>query len=53
MDTGIRSVEKGEPLTLLTIGEHIACLAAADDWLNEHETDETAHKTSKWLHEQP
>jgi DNA repair protein RadD len=45
--------KKGEPLTLLTIGEHIACLAAADDWLNEHETDETAHKTSKWLHEQP
>ena len=45
--------KKGESLKLLTIGEHIACLANADDWLNEHETNETAHKTSKWLHEQP
>jgi superfamily II DNA or RNA helicase len=38
---------------LLSIGERIVCLAAADDWLNENETEDTAHKTRKWLHELP
>jgi DNA repair protein RadD len=28
-------------------------LAAADDWLNENETEETAYKTRKWLSEPP
>ena len=27
------------------------CLAAADDWLNENETDESAHKTRSWLNQ--
>jgi len=38
---------------LLAIGERAVCLAAADDWLNEYETDESAHKTRRWLHEAP
>lgn len=38
---------------ILTVGERIVCLAAADDWLNENETEETAFKTRKWLSEQP
>ena len=29
------------------------CFAAADDWLNEHETNDTAHKTEAWLNEEP
>ncbi len=28
-------------------------LAAADDWLNAHETDESAHKSRRWLREPP
>ena len=40
-------------MRLLSIGERIVCLAAADDWLNENETEDTAHKTRKWLREQP
>ncbi len=35
----------------LSIGERTVCLAAADDWLNENETDETAHKTKGWLNQ--
>jgi DNA repair protein RadD len=28
-------------------------LAAADDWINKNETEETAYKTGKWLSEPP
>ena len=42
-----------ETTKILTVGEHVVCLAAADDWLNENETEVTAHKTRKWLSEQP
>ena len=38
---------------LLAIGERTVCLAAADDWLNEHETDESAHKSRRWLDQPP
>lgn len=40
-------------LRLLSIGERMVCLAAADDWLNEHESDESAHKTQRWLSQPP
>ena len=30
---------------LIAAGERIVCLAAADDWLNANETDESAHKS--------
>ena len=36
---------------LLAVGERAVCVAAADDWLNQHETDESAHKTRRWLDE--
>ena len=39
--------------SLLVSGSRIVCFAAADDWLNEHETEETAHKTREWLREPP
>jgi len=38
---------------LLTRGSRVVCLAAADDWLNTHETEQTAHKTREWLQEPP
>ncbi len=44
---------KGEQTRLLTIGERLVALAAADDWLNTHETDESAHKSRLWLREPP
>jgi superfamily II DNA or RNA helicase len=40
---------KGESARLLGIGERPVCLAQADDWLNAHETDESAYKTRGWL----
>lgn len=40
---------KGAQTRLLGIGERSVCLAQADDWLNEHETDESAFKTRGWL----
>jgi len=36
---------------LLGIGERSVCLAQADDWLNDHETDESAFKTRAWLNQ--
>ena len=44
---------KGNHARLLSIGERTICLAAADDWLNENETDESAHKTRSWLGQPP
>jgi hypothetical protein len=44
---------KGFSTRLLAVGERLVTLAAADDWLNTHETDESAHKTKRWLREGP
>lgn len=40
---------KGAQTRLLGVGERSVCLAQADDWLNAHETDESAFKTRGWL----
>jgi DNA repair protein RadD len=40
---------QNKPARLLSVGEQMVCLAAADDWLNDNETDESAHKTRSWL----
>ncbi|MEI4196537.1 DEAD/DEAH box helicase [Roseovarius sp. E0-M6] len=44
---------KGEATRLLGVGERTICLAQADDWLNEHETDESAFKSKRWLNQTP
>jgi len=44
---------KGERPQLLGVGERTVCLAQADDWLNTHETDESAFKTRSWLRQPP
>jgi len=44
---------RGQAARLLSIGERTVCLAASDDWLNENETDESAHKTRSWLNQPP
>jgi hypothetical protein len=36
---------------LLALGERTVCLAAADDWLNEHESEDTALKSRRWLNQ--
>ena len=38
-----------EKTYLLTTGDKMSCLAAADDWMDQHETDDRAHKTRSWL----
>ncbi|MBF0154659.1 MAG: DEAD/DEAH box helicase [Magnetococcales bacterium] len=43
----------GTPTRLLSIGERTVCLAAADDWINDHETADSAHKSKRWIHEAP
>jgi DNA repair protein RadD len=42
---------RGVQPQLLGIGERSVCLARADDWLNDHETDESAFKTRAWLNQ--
>lgn len=49
---GIGGLQKQRP-HLLAVGERTICLARANDWLNEHESDETAHKTRRWLNQPP
>ena len=38
-----------ERVRLLAVGEKMACIAAANDWMNQHESDTTAHKLRSWL----
>ena len=40
---------RGLTTRLLSLGERMICLAAADDWLNTYESEDTAHKTKRWL----
>ena len=44
---------RGAQPRLLGIGERAVCLAQADDWLNTHESDESAFKTRGWLRQAP
>lgn len=44
---------QGHAAVLVGAGERMVCLAAADDWLNEYESDESAHKTRRWLSQPP
>ena len=44
---------KGVRPRLLGVGERTVCLAQADDWLNTHESDESAFKTKTWLRQPP
>jgi superfamily II DNA or RNA helicase len=44
---------KGARPRLLGVGERTVCLAQADDWLNTHESDESAFKTKAWLRQPP
>jgi superfamily II DNA or RNA helicase len=38
---------------LLAVGERTVCMAKADDWMNEHESADSAHKSRRWLNEPP
>ena len=38
---------------LLSVGEKLVSLAAANDWLNQHESDASAHKSKRWLEQAP
>ena len=42
---------KRQSARLLGVGERTVCLAAADDWLNENESDVGAHKSRRWLNQ--
>ena len=44
---------QGQDPKVLSIGKHITCLAAADDWLNANETEDAAFKSKSWLSEEP
>lgn len=44
---------KDLPPRLLAVGERTVCMAKADDWLNENENADSAHKTRRWLNEPP
>ena len=37
------------PTRLLAVGPRPICLARANDWLNEHETEDAARKSRRWL----
>lgn len=42
---------KGHRPHLLAVGDRTVCLAKADDWLNEHESEDSAHKSRRWLNQ--
>lgn len=37
------------PARVLHVGDRLACLASADDWLSMNETEDAAHKSRRWL----
>jgi DNA repair protein RadD len=41
----------GRWYAVLGVGERLVCLAQSDDWLNNHESDDAAHKTRAWLNQ--
>lgn len=44
---------KNASAKVLQVGERLACLASADDWLRENETEDAAHKSRRWLRQPP
>lgn len=42
---------KKQPARLLAVGERTICMAAADDWINEHESEDGAIKSKRWLNQ--
>jgi DNA repair protein RadD len=44
---------KGLNSQLLAVGERTVCMARADDWLNDYESEDSAYKTRRWLNEAP
>jgi superfamily II DNA or RNA helicase len=44
---------RGLTTRLLAVGERTVCMARADDWLNDHESEDSAYKTRRWLNEAP
>jgi len=47
------AVGSGRQPRLLAVGERMVCLAAADDWINDRETADAAHKSRDWLNQPP
>jgi superfamily II DNA or RNA helicase len=44
---------QGAKLRVLSVGERLQSLAAADDFLRANEDDDSAHKTRRWLKDSP
>lgn len=44
---------KKQPARVLAVGEQNVCLSAANDFMNLHESENTAHKSKDWLHLPP
>jgi DNA repair protein RadD len=44
---------KKQPARVLAVGEQNVCLSAANDFMNLHESETTAHKSKDWLHLPP
>jgi len=40
---------KRQPATLLAVGDKAVCFAAANDWMNRNESDNSAYKVKKWI----
>lgn len=40
---------QGSPVKYLAAGEKMLCLSAADDWLRQHENEDGAIKSKRWL----
>lgn len=44
---------KDGPAKILHVGDRVACLSSADDWLSLNETEDAAHKSRRWLMQPP
>ena len=46
---GLQPKDGKRTARIIAIGDRSVCLARADDWINEHESAETAHRSNLWI----
>ena len=50
---GLQPKDDKRSARIIAAGDRSVCLARADDWVNEHESAETAHRGRVWARQSP
>ena len=50
---GLQPKDEQRSASVIAAGDRSVCLARADDWVNEHESAEMAHRSQAWTKQRP